>query len=192
MALAASIAAAFNPARVLNLVTPLGGITREIDIAYGTGDRQRLDLYLPKNAKNAPIVVFMYGGSWQRGDKGTYLFAAAALARRGMVVVVPDYTLYPEAGFPRFLEDAAAATAWTAGWARRSASSLGSSGGRLVLMGHSAGAHIAAMLAYDERWLAPHGSIRAVILQASLGLPGPTTSCRSRTRSSRRSSTIRG
>lgn len=171
MALAATLTAAFNPASVLNLLAPLGGVTREIDIRYGTDPRQRLDLYLPKDTANAPVAVFIYGGSWQRGAKETYLFAAAALARRGIVVVVPNYTLYPDAGFPRFLEDAAAATAWTADWARRNAG--GTSADRLVLMGHSAGAHIAAMLAYDARWLAPHGLDPRRNLAGLVGLAGP-------------------
>ena len=172
MTLAASLAAAFSPASVLNLLTPLSGVTREISISYGAHPRQRLDLYLPKDVANAPIAVFIYGGSWQRGAKETYLFAAAALARRGIIVVVPDYTLYPEAGFPRFLEDAAAATAWTAGWARRNAGTRGTNAGRLVLAGHSAGAHI-AMLAYDGRWLGPHGLDPRRDVAGFVGLAGP-------------------
>lgn len=173
MTLGASLAAAFNPAAVLNVLAPLGGVTRETGVRYGEAERQRLDLYLPKDAAGAPIAIFMYGGSWQRGSKASYLFVAAALARRGIVVVVPDYTLYPEAGFPRFLEDAAAATAWTAGWARRNAATRGTSAGRLVLMGHSAGAHIAAMLAFDARWLAPHGLDPRQDVAGFVGLAGP-------------------
>lgn len=173
MTLAASITAALNPASVLNFLAPLGGVTREIDIRYGADPRQRLDIYLPKNPANAPIAIFIYGGSWQRGAKETYLFAASALARRGIVVVVPDYTLYPDAGFPRFLEDAAVATAWTADWAHRNAGTRGTSADRLVLMGHSAGAHIAAMLSYDARWLAPHGLDPRRNIAGFVGLAGP-------------------
>ena len=97
---------------------------------------------------------------------------AAALARRGLIVVVPDYTLYPEAGFPRFLEDSAAAVAWTAAWARRAFPTDGTAN-RIVLMGHSAGAHIAAMLAYDARWLSPHGLDPRRDVAGFVGLAGP-------------------
>lgn len=173
MAMAASLAAAISPAGVLNLLAPLGGVTREADVRYGVHPRQRLDLYLPKDPANAPMAVFMYGGSWQRGAKETYLFAAAALARHGIIVVVPDYTLYPEAGYPRFLEDAAAATAWAVGWARQYAGKRSTEAGRLVLMGHSAGAHIAAMIAYDARWLAPHGLDPRRDVAGFVGLAGP-------------------
>jgi acetyl esterase/lipase len=173
MTLAASVAAALKPASVLNFLTPLGGVTHQRDIRYGADPRQRLDVYLPKDPASAPVAVFVYGGSWQSGAKETYLFAAAALARRGVVVVVPDYTLYPEAGYPRFLEDVAAATAWTAGWARRNSGARDGRAGRLVLVGHSAGAHIAAMLAFDARWLAPHGLDPRRDLAGFVGLAGP-------------------
>jgi acetyl esterase/lipase len=173
VALGTIIAAVFSPATVLNAFAPRAGVVRETDIRYGEGARQRLDLYMPRDATNAPVVVFVYGGSWQRGAKETYGFAANALARRGIIVVVPDYTVYPEAGFPRFVEDTAAAVAWTAQWARRNGPPGGGSAARLVLMGHSAGAHIAAMLAFDARWLAPHGLDPRRDIAGLVGLAGP-------------------
>jgi acetyl esterase/lipase len=173
MALGASLAAAFSPATVLNALAPLWGVRRETGLRYGDHPRQLLDLYVPKAAAGAPIAVFIYGGSWQSGSRETYQFVAAALARRGIIVAVPDYTVYPEAKFPRFLEDAAAAAAWTADWARRNAGPHGTRADRLVLMGHSAGAHIAAMLAFDGRWLAPHGLDPRRDLAGFVGLAGP-------------------
>ncbi len=56
-----------------------------------------------------PVVVFFYGGSWQNGDRGNYLFVAQALTSRGYVAVLPDYRTYPETAFPGFVDDAAAA-----------------------------------------------------------------------------------
>ena len=61
---------------------------------------------------NLPVVVFFYGGSWQSGRRQDYSFVAQALTSRGCVVVIPDYRLYPEANFPAFVEDGAAAFAW--------------------------------------------------------------------------------
>lgn len=171
--LGATVAIVLSPVTVLNLLAPTSGVTREVNVRYGAGPRQQLDLYRPRNAKTAPIAVFMYGGSWQRGEKESYAFLANALARRGIVVAVPDYTLYPEAGFPRFLEDTAAAVAWASAWAKRESADAGAAPRQLVLMGHSAGAHIAAMLAYDARWLAPHGLDPRRDIAGFVGLAGP-------------------
>lgn len=173
MALGASIAAAFNPSVILNFLTPMSGVTLQAGLRYGDGPRHSLDLYLPEKPAGAPIVVFFYGGSWQRGSKETYKFAAVALARRGHIVVVPDYTVYPDAKFPAFLEDAGRAVAWTAAWARQNQPGRGTAPSRLVIMGHSAGAHIAAMLAFDGRWLAPYGLDPRRDVAGLVGLAGP-------------------
>ena len=157
-----------SPATLLNLLTPTGGVRVQTGLSYGPGARQTLDLYLPKDDAGAPLIVFVYGGSWQRGDKKTYKFAASALARRGLMVAVPDYALYPEARFPTFLEDVAAAVAW----ARANAATSADGPRRLVLMGHSAGAHIAAMLAFDSRWLLRHGLDPRRDISGFVGLAG--------------------
>jgi acetyl esterase/lipase len=115
------------------------------------------------------MVVFFYGGSWQWGSKETYAFAAAALAQEGYVTVVPDYRVYPRVRFPDFLNDGAAAVAW----ARRHAKEFGADPNRLILMGHSAGAYIAAMLAFDGQWLRKVGIDSRRDLAALIGISGP-------------------
>lgn len=122
-------------------------------IPYGEGPRRRLDVYRPRDADHAPVVVFFYGGSWQGGRKETYAFVGRALARRGIVTVVADYRVYPEVAYPGFVEDGAEAMRWTAGAIRHH----GGDPRRIFVMGHSAGAHIAAMLALDGSWLAAAG-----------------------------------
>ncbi len=158
-----------RPATLLNLAAPRSGIRVETSLTYGGGERLRLDVYSPAAARDAPVIVFFYGGSWQRGQKETYRFVAAEMARQGFVAAVPDYTLYPEAGFPRFLEDAAAAVAW----AKTNAGRFGGSKSRVFVMGHSAGAHIAAMLAFDARWLSAHGLDPRKDVAGVVGLAGP-------------------
>lgn len=149
----------------LNLVTPHSGYERTGDIAYGDQPRQTLDLYHPTEPEaGAPTLIFFYGGSWQEGYKGGYRFVAQALSDAGYRVVVPDYRLYPEVRFPAFVEDGANVVAW--------AVSQGLSDDGLVLLGHSAGAHIAAMLALDERYLENAGVDRSLI-RAWVGLSGP-------------------
>lgn len=157
------------PTDLLNRTVARDGLTEQRDIAYGALPRQAMDVWRPSGGgANLPVVVFFYGGSWQAGRRADYPFVAADLARRGHVVVVPDYRLYPEVRFPAFLQDAAAAVAV----ARRRARDWGGDPDRVVLMGHSAGAHIAAMLALDPRWLAAAGDSRDR-LAGAIGLAGP-------------------
>lgn len=159
---------------VLSPVTVLNGLAlgpyRAVDnIPYAPGPRQELDVYVPDHARNAPVVVFYYGGSWQEGDKSIYRFVGAALASRGVVTVIPDYRVYPQTRFPGFLQDSAAAFAW----ARRHAAAYGGDPGRIFVMGHSAGAYNAAMLALDPEWLAAYGLSPRHDIAGVIGLAGP-------------------
>ena len=160
---------ACSPAALLNATVPSQGVTVTRDVAYAEGPRHRLDIYRPPGGgKPAPLVVFLYGGSWRTGNKGMYPFVALPLAARGAVVVVPDYRLYPEVAFPEFLDDNALAVAWAAAHAAK----LGADARRLFVVGHSAGAYNAAMLALDPRFLAAAGFDRGR-LAGVVGLAGP-------------------
>jgi acetyl esterase/lipase len=138
------------------------------DISYADGARHRLDVYRARSAASSPVIVFFYGGSWQTGEKGWYRLLAKVLAARGYAVVVPDYRLYPEAAFPDFLNDGAAAVRWT----RDNAAQFNGDPRRLFVMGHSAGAYIAAMLALDPKWLAGAG-LDSDVLAGFIGISGP-------------------
>jgi acetyl esterase/lipase len=160
---------ACSPVRLVNTLTPHNAFVAHTHIPYEAGDRHALDVYVPTNAKPSPaLIVFFYGGSWQTGDRKDYLFVGEALASRGYVTVIPDYRRYPEVTFPAFMDDAAAAVAW----ARAHASEFGADPNRVFLMGHSAGAHIAMLLATDRRYLARDG-IDARTLAGVIGLAGP-------------------
>jgi acetyl esterase/lipase len=149
------------------------------DLAYGSDARQQMDAYRPHDApasgpqatssKDLPVVVFLYGGSWQTGSKGDYAFVASALARHGYLTFVPDYRIYPQVRYPDFVEDAAHAVAY----ARAHAAEYGGDPKHLVLVGHSAGAYLAAMLALDPRWLKAVGMEPSTDLTAVVGLAGP-------------------
>ncbi len=147
------------------------GLTHDADIAYGVATRQTLDIYRSENVSDgAPLFIFFYGGGWQEGskDKPDIRRTAEALAATGLIVVVPDYRVYPDVTFPEFVKDAAAAVALV--W-RRERQSDGSPR-PLILAGHSAGAHIAAMLTFDERYLAEAG-LPAGSVAGFIGLSGP-------------------
>jgi acetyl esterase/lipase len=129
-----------------NAPTAFGSFARHTDLPYGDGPRQRLDVYSPRQGVNRPVVIFWYGGSWTMGRKANYRFVGAALAQRGFVAVVPDYRLYPAVTFPQFCEDGAHALAWVEAHAQE----FGGDPQRIVLMGHSAGAHMAAFIAFNH------------------------------------------
>ena len=165
------LAAACSPLAILNAAVPARGYTLEEGIAYGQLARQKLDVYRPDPGAFPgvrPVIVFYYGGAWQGGERGDYKFVGEALTSRGFVVVVPDYRVYPEVKYPEFVRDAAAAFAWTV----REAPRFGGNSVHVVAMGHSAGAHIAAMLAYNERFLKEVG-LGTSAVHALIGLAGP-------------------
>jgi acetyl esterase/lipase len=166
---AAATAVWFFSDCVLSILTPSGGARVTRSIAYMPGPRGTLDVYVPKNPVKAPVVVFFYGGRWEYGRKGLYVGGGNAMASRGMIVVVPDYRVYPEVGFPDFLRDGAKA----ARWAKDNAARLGGDPDRIFVMGHSAGAHIAAMLALDPQWLAGEGMNAMRDIAGLVGLSGP-------------------
>jgi len=139
------------------------------DIPYADKARLTLDLCWPQTAAAAPVVVFFYGGGWRSGHKGLYRYVAKALARRGYVAVVPDYRIYPEVRYPDFLDDGARAVRWV----RDNVHRFGGDPEAIFLMGHSAGAHIAAMLSIDATWLGKVALVPGRHLAGLIGISGP-------------------
>jgi acetyl esterase/lipase len=147
------------------------GIAAETGVAFGSHTRQKLDIYRADPAnEQAPIVIFYYGGSWKEGDRATYKFVGTALAKRGITTIIPDYRLFPEVMFPGFVDDAAKAYAWVASNTAR----FGRCDGQrpIIVVGHSAGAHTAALLSLDASYLERHapGVRRPAAL---IGMAGP-------------------
>jgi acetyl esterase/lipase len=159
----------FRPLALFNRLVRRDTYQKEADLEYGSLARQKLDVYTPKeDFGNLPVVLFFYGGSWQSGWRQDYSFIAQALTSRGCVVVIPDYRLYPKAKFPEFVEDGAAAFAWV----HAQISRYGGDTGNIFLMGHSAGAYIAAMLSLDSQYL-NRFSLSPGDVRAFIGLAGP-------------------
>lgn len=158
-----------SPIGLLNSLPPSDGITIMQDIAYADGPRHQLDIYQPRDATApAPVVVFFYGGGWETGDRAMYRFVGAALAKHGVLVVIPDYRLHPAVQFPAFMQDGAAAVAWVRGNAAR----FGGDPHRLFLLGHSAGAQIATLLALDPEYLTATGLTPDRAICGVIGLAG--------------------
>jgi acetyl esterase/lipase len=152
-----------------NVPAAFGSYKRHANIAYGPDPQQRLDVYVPQSAaaEPRPLVVFWHGGRWREGDKADYRFVGAALAESGYVAVVANYRHYPQVKMPGFLSDAAQAVLWAAAHAQE----FGGDPERLYLMGHSAGAHLAAMVTLDPRYFA--AAEHPPRIAGVIGLSGP-------------------
>ena len=132
---------------------------------------QRLDIWAPNampEGGTLPVVIFWYGGGWAKGDRTSYAFAGRALAKAGFLVVIPDYRKVPDVHFPAFLDDGAEAVAWV----EDNIAQYRGDPARVAVMGHSAGAYQAVMLALDAKRLAAAGA-DPTIIKAGVGLSGP-------------------
>ncbi len=158
---------AFKPVNILNAIVPASGYTLEEGVAYGVGERQKMDIYFPDTPATVPrTIVFVYGGAWREGNRSEYEFVGQALAEAGHTVVIPDYRLYPSVVFPDFVEDVVDAMVGAKAFLEKHG---GNDLAEVVLMGHSSGAHTVAMIASDTRWLEGSG----VTPSALVAISGP-------------------
>ncbi len=149
---------------------PMGDLSPNVDVHKGIAyiddgnDKHRLDLYLPRDKKNFPVMLFLHGGAWRSGDRSLYGLFGNRFAKAGVGVVVPSYRLMPKDPHPAQIEDAAAAFDWV----YKNIAQFGGDVGRIYVAGHSAGGHLAALLALDPEWLKKYdispGAIRGVAL----------------------------
>ena len=144
------------------------GTVKIADIAYADGVRKKLDVYQPETLDGpAPVVMFIYGGSWRAGDKFEYEFVGRALAAAGFVTVIADYRLWPEVAYPDFLADNAEAMRWV----EANIAAYGGDTTRFFLAGHSAGAYNAVMLGLDRSFIRDFGVTMPI--RAIVGISGP-------------------
>lgn len=139
---------ACTPLHLLNAVVLSHPYHRVRNVAYGPHKREKLDIYIPKTPSAGPVkvVVFFYGGYWRYGRKRGYKFVGEALSSRGVIAVVPNYRLYPSVDWHGFVADGALAYRWV----ERHIKAYGGDSRQVFVMGHSAGAYIAAMVAFDH------------------------------------------
>lgn len=163
----AALVSGCSATAALNALVPANTYEGREGVSFGDGPRRQLDVYrpLPGQGGAPPIVVFFYGGNWDSGERANYRFVGEFLAASGAIALIPDYRLYPQVRYPDFLRDCAAAVSWAFANAR----ALGGDPSRIYVMGHSAGAYNAAMMALDPRWL---GTQREQ-LAGFVGIAGP-------------------
>lgn len=142
-----------------------------IDLSYGPEDRQVLDLYLPDTSTHpAPLLIWIYGGSWDSGDKAKYAFVAKRFTELGYAVAIPDYRLVPDIHFPAFIKDTASAIARMKDYADANPGHIKT--GPVMLAGHSAGAYNAVQVVADQHYLRDVG-LDAAHISGIIGLSGP-------------------
>ena len=163
-----------SPFRAIDLLVDRKGYTLEKEQSYGDNPSMRMDIYFPRNHSNIneDIIMFVYGGSWRSGrlfsgKKEYYRFVGKLFSNEGFTTIIPDYRVYPEVKFPSFVEDVANAVKWI-----HKNMDLTNDNRRLILVGHSAGAHIVSLLALDPNYLNEVGIDRSV-LRGWVGLSGP-------------------
>jgi len=138
------------------------------NLPYSPHPRQRLDVYCPAEASGRPVLFFVHGGGWESGCKEMYAAVGREFVSRGYVVVVISHQIYPQVCYPTFVRDTAAALRWTVDHAAE----YGGDPNAITLAGHSAGAHIVALLGLDGRFMAQQ-EINPAAVRGVVGLSGP-------------------
>lgn len=140
-------------------IDPSVSATKGIPYVDDAGGKQKLDLYLPKDKTNFPVLVFLHGGGWTSGDRALYQPLGNMLAKHGIGVAIPSYRLMPGVKFADQVDDAAAAIAWVA----KNIEAKGGDTNRFFISGHSAGGHLVSLLSTDPRHLEKHGFDMAML-----------------------------
>jgi acetyl esterase/lipase len=140
------------------------------DIPYGTAhQRQVLDVYAPPGAKNLPVVFWIHGGGWQTGDKSSVQDKPRAFVEQGFVFVSTNYRLLPEVEMETIFRDIAKSIRWV----HDHIAQYGGDPKRLLVMGHSAGAQLAALVSIDDRYLKSEG-LSLEIIKGCVPVDGDT------------------
>ncbi len=179
IAVAAQQAQALSALGLVNGISSSAGVGVSKDINYGDAPLQNLDMYYPKPLaqamqtqsvidKSYPMVVFVYGGSWENGSKEDYAFVGQSLAQAGYVTAVVNYRKAPEHVYPDFVKDTAKAIAWS----YDNAPKFHANPKRLAVVGHSAGAFNAVAAISNSDFLAPYG-LSPDAISAVVGIAGP-------------------
>lgn len=143
-------------------------VHRARHIVYNS--RQELNVFAPsKNKIPEPVFIFVHGGSWNKGNKKLYSFFGSRMARKGVVMVIPDYPKSPAAGYNEMAEAIAAAVKWT----KENITAWGGDSNRIFISGHSAGGHLAALVSIKQDYFANlqmTNPVKGIVLIDAAGL----------------------
>lgn len=155
----------------LFLVSTASAQKRIPDLHYADPAHERhvLDVYVPEQADSLPVVFWIHGGGWQTGDKTDVQIKPKVLCERGFLFVSTNYRLLPEVTMEVLIADVAKSL----GWVYRNIKDYGGDPNRILVMGHSAGAQLAALLCIDHRYLEAEG-VPFEVLRGCVPVDGDT------------------
>ena len=154
---------------LLGSVAQAQNLTSNIPYADPAHERQVLDVYAPDGAENLPVVFWIHGGGWQTGDKTDVQIKPRVFAERGFVFVSTNYRLLPHVEMDVLIRDVAKSL----GWVHKNIAAYGGDPKRIFVMGHSAGAQLAALLCIDDRYLNAEG-VSFDVLKGCVPVDGDT------------------
>jgi arylformamidase len=144
-------------------------VKRDIPYADPAHERQVLDVYSPAGAKNLPVVFWIHGGGWQAGDKSSVQLKPQVFVDKGFVFVSTNYRLLPNVEMEIIFRDIAKSL----GWVHKHIAEHGGDPKRIFVMGHSAGAQLAALICIDDRYLNAEG-VSFDVLKGCVPVDGDT------------------
>lgn len=144
-------------------------VHRDVPYAESGGERQTLDVYAPAEGQNLPVVFWIHGGGWQTGDKSSVQEKPRAFVDRGFVFVSTNYRLLPKVDMETIVRDVAKSL----GWVHKHVAEYGGDPQRIFVMGHSAGAQLAALICIDDRYLKAEG-VKFDVLKGCVPVDGDT------------------
>lgn len=144
-------------------------LTSNIPYAHPAHERQVLDIYVPEGARDLPVVFWIHGGGWQTGDKTSVQLKPRVFTEQGFVFVSTNYRLLPQVEMEELIRDVARSL----GWVHQNVSQYGGDPQRIFVMGHSAGAQLAALLCIDDRYLQQEG-VSFDVLKGCVPVDGDT------------------
>jgi acetyl esterase/lipase len=153
----------------LLVLAPAQDVKRDVAYADPALERQVLDIHSPKDAKNLPVVFWIHGGGWQAGDKSGVQEKPRAFLERGFVFVSTNYRLLPKVEMETIFRDVAKSL----GWVHKNIAAHGGDPTRIFVMGHSAGAQLAALMCTDDRYLRAEG-VPFSVLKGCVPVDGDT------------------
>jgi acetyl esterase/lipase len=144
-------------------------VKRNIPYADPAVERQVLDVHAPAGAKNLPVVFWIHGGGWQAGDKTSVQLKPQVFVEKGFVFVSTNYRLLPNVEMETIFRDVAKSL----GWVHMHIAEHGGDPKRIFVMGHSAGAQLAALICIDDRYLKAEG-VPFAVLKGCVPVDGDT------------------
>lgn len=144
-------------------------LTSNVRYADSGHERQVLDIYTPDDGKDLPVVFWVHGGGWQTGDKTSVQIKPRVFVERGFVFVSTNYRLLPDVEMDVLIRDVAKSL----GWVHKNIAKYGGDSKRIFVMGHSAGAQLAALLCIDDRYLKAEG-VPFEVLKGCVPVDGDT------------------